>query len=155
MSVPPASRGSSSNQIAVLLLLIDTLHDFSTQEPTLINQARNELALLRSVLDATRAALVLLCVDYPVVALDRALDSCHLALAELEELHQRAREVGPVNPLSDIRGRLASLIFELNVMNVDMMMYVWFWLVFEVLRPMLTYFQIIASKCQPSAAELH
>jgi len=155
MSVPPASRGSPSDQIAALLPLIDTLHDFTSQEPTLINQACNELSLLRSVLDATRAALALLCVDYPVVILGRALDCCHLALAELEELHQRAGEVGPVNPMSDIRGRLASLIFELNVMNVDMMMYVWFWLVLEVLRPVLICFQILASQCQPPAAELH
>lgn len=124
MSVPPASRGSSSEQIVALLPLIDTLHDFTSQEPTLINQARNELALLRSVLGATRAALALLYVDYPVVALGEALDGCHLALADLEELHQRAGEVGPENSLSDIKGRFASLIFELSVMNADMMMYV-------------------------------
>lgn len=124
MPVPEAPRGVPSEQITAILPLADSLYDSTSREPTLVNQARNELSLLRLVLDATRTSLALLCVDYPVVAIDNALAGCRVALLELEELHRQADEVGPVNPLSDIRGRFSSLIFELNVMNADMMMFV-------------------------------
>ncbi|KAJ5444483.1 uncharacterized protein N7458_008355 [Penicillium daleae] len=121
MPVPEAPRGVPSEQITDILPLADSLYDSTSREPTLVNQARNELSLLRLVLDATRTSLALLCVDYPVVAIDNALAGCRVALLELEELHRQADEVGPVNPLSDIRGRFSSLIFELSVMNADMM----------------------------------
>lgn len=139
MSVPQAPRCSLSEQIAAILPLADCLYDSTVREPTLINQARNELDLLRSVIDLTRTSLVLLCVDYPVVALEEALGGCRLALLELEELHQQAGEVGPENPLSDIRERFSSLIFELSVMNADMMMCVDSGPVSEVRTQVLTY----------------
>jgi hypothetical protein len=122
MSVPQAPRCSLSEQIAAILPLADCLYDSTTREPTLINQARNELDLLRSVVGLTKTSLALLCVDYPVVALEEALGGCRRALLELEQLHQEAGEVGLANPLSDIRERFSSLIFELSVMNADMMM---------------------------------
>lgn len=139
MSVPQAPRGSPSEQIAAILPLVDALYDSTSREPTLINQARNELSLLRSVVDATRTSLTLLCVDYAVVALGQTLDGCRVALLELEELHRQADEVGPVNPLSDIRGRFSSLIFELSVINADILMYVDPGPVSKVMTQALTY----------------
>ncbi|CEJ53979.1 hypothetical protein PMG11_00308 [Penicillium brasilianum] len=121
MSVPQAPRGSLSEQIAAILQLAEALYDATGREPTFIDQARNELSLLRSVVDATRISLTLLCGDFTVVALSQVLDGCRAALEELEELRRQADEVGPVNPLSDIRGRFSSLIFELSVINADIL----------------------------------
>jgi hypothetical protein len=122
MSVPQAPRGSPSEQIAAILQLAEALYDATGREPTFIDQARNELSLLRSIVDATRTSLTLLCGDYTVVALSKALDGCRAALEELQELHRQADEVGPVNALSDVRGHFSSLIFELSVINADILM---------------------------------
>ncbi|KAJ5156969.1 uncharacterized protein N7482_008069 [Penicillium canariense] len=119
MPLPQALRGSLSEQFAAVRPLADSLYDSIGREPTLINQARDELDLLRVVLDVTETSSALLCVDNPP-ALGRTLESCRLALVELEKVHHRD-EVRSLSPLSDIRARFSSLIFELSVMNADMM----------------------------------
>lgn len=142
MSVPQAPRGSPSEQIAAILQLAEALYEATGREPTLIDQARNELSLLRSVVNATRISLTLLCGDFTVVALSQVLDGCRAALEELEELRRQADEVGPVNPLSDIRGRFSSLIFELSVINADILMYVDLGPVSKIIAQALTYFVV-------------
>lgn len=53
---------------------------------------------------------------------EKTLQSCHHALLDLQKLQAIGSGVGPQSQISDIRARFSDLIFELSVMNANMMM---------------------------------
>jgi hypothetical protein len=121
---PQTSTVPSSHHLATIRPLVDSLYDSTRQSTALINQTHNELGLLLAVLSATEARSSLLYADRSPPALDRKLESCHAILLDIEKLQNRPAEIGLQGRITEIRGRISSLVFELNLLNADMMMFV-------------------------------
>lgn len=120
----PQTSVVPSHQLATIRPLADSLYDSTRQSTALINQAHNELGLLLAVLAATEARSSHLYADRSPPALDQKLESCHAILLDIETLQTNPGEVGLQAHITEIRGRISSLVFELNVMNADMVMFV-------------------------------
>lgn len=114
----------SSHHLATIRPLVDSLYDSTRQSTALINQTHNELGLLLAVLSATEARCSLLYEGRSPPALERKLENCHAILSDIEKLHNKPAEIGLQAHVTEIRARISSLVFELNVMNADMMMFV-------------------------------
>ncbi|CAI7594676.1 unnamed protein product [Penicillium pancosmium] len=118
---PQTSAVPSSHHLATIRPLVDSLYDSTRQSTALINQTHNELGLLLAVLSATEARSSLLYANRSPPALDRKLESCHAILLDIEKLQNRPAEIGLQGRITEIRGRISSLVFELNMLNADMM----------------------------------
>ncbi|CAI7620724.1 unnamed protein product [Penicillium manginii] len=110
-----------SHNLATIRPLVDSLYDSTRQSTALINQTHNELGLLLAVLSATEARSSLLYADRTPLALDSKLESCYAILLDVEKLQNNPAEIGLQARITELRARISSLVFELNVMNADMM----------------------------------
>ncbi|KAJ5139509.1 hypothetical protein N7448_002917 [Penicillium atrosanguineum] len=100
--------------------LVDSLYDSSRGSTDLINQAQNELSLLLAVLRTAETQLSFSS-HHASPEIQKTLQSCHHALLDLQKLQGIEGGVGPQGQISDIRARFSDLIFELSVMNANMM----------------------------------
>ncbi|KAJ5224225.1 uncharacterized protein N7469_007728 [Penicillium citrinum] len=123
MALSTTVRAHSNQQLASIRPLADSLYESTCQSSALISQAHDELNLLLTVLAATEMRSSLLYVDHYPPALEQKLESCHEILLNIESLQKRSGEIGLHTPIMEIRGRISSLIFELNLMNADMMIF--------------------------------
>ena len=103
--------------------LANSLYDSTCSSTDLMNQAQNELSLFLMVLATTETQLSFSshCASPES---EKTLRSCHHALLDLQKLQAigSGSGVGPQSQISDIRARFSDLIFELSVMNANMMM---------------------------------
>ncbi|KAJ5086114.1 hypothetical protein N7532_010885 [Penicillium argentinense] len=112
-----------SHHLATIRPLADSLYDSTRESTALINLAHNELGLLLRVLAAAEARSSLLCADRSIFALDEKLEGCHAILLDLQMLQRKPGGVGSSTQIAEIRARISSFVFELNVMNADMTIY--------------------------------
>jgi hypothetical protein len=141
MVLPQVPGAQPAHQIAVLRPLADSLYNSTRGSTDLVNQAQNELSLLQTVLCTAEAQTSFLA-HRASPALEKTLESCHRALLDLEQVQKCPGGVGLQSQISEIRARFSDLIFELSVMNANMMMCVDS-LAAEMVR-MLTFLQIVA-----------
>ncbi|KAJ5688586.1 hypothetical protein N7462_002978 [Penicillium macrosclerotiorum] len=109
------------HEIAAIGLLATSLYGSIYKSSNLTKRAHIEVGLLLDVLGVTELCCKLRREDYVPPALNRALGSCQSALQDLQRLEQASQEVELSSTLLEIQDRFSSLIFELNMMNVDMM----------------------------------
>jgi hypothetical protein len=121
MLLPQVPGVQPAQQIAVLRPLADSLYNSTRGSTDLINQAQNELSLLQTVLRTADTQSSFLG-DRTSPELEKTLRSCHHALLDLQRLQKAPNVVGAQSQISNIRARLSDLIFELSVMNANMMM---------------------------------
>lgn len=114
-----------ARQIVDIRPLADELYA-SSRGVSLLNQTQNELVLLLSVLNTAETQSKLLQQAKPNGKFEKTIESCHSTLLELQRLQHLSGGVGTQSQINDIRARFSDLIFELSVMNADMMMYVIF-----------------------------
>lgn len=112
-----------AHRIAAIRPLADELYE-STRGTSLINQAQNEVDLLLAVLSTAETQLSLLQQEKASPRFEKTIEGCHSALLELQKLHKSDGGFGTQSQINDIRARFSDLIFELSVMNADMMMFV-------------------------------
>lgn len=101
--------------------MADSLYDSTRGSTDLINQAQNELSLLQTVLRTAETQSSFLG-DRTSPELEKTLRGGHHALLDLQRLQAAPSEVGAQSQISDIRARLSDVIFELSVINANMMM---------------------------------
>lgn len=110
-----------ASQIAAIRPLAIELYD-ATRGASLINQAQNELELLLAVLSTAENQSSLLKQESASPEFEKTISGCHVALSDLQKLQKSNGGFGTQSQISDIRARFSDLIFEMSVMNADMMM---------------------------------
>lgn len=117
------SQVQPAHRIAAIRPLADELYK-STRGASLINQAQNEVELLLAVLSTAETQSSLLQQEKASPKFERTIEGCHSALLELQKLQKSDSGFGTQSQINDIRARFSDVIFELSVMNADMMMFV-------------------------------
>lgn len=109
-------------QLATVCPLADSLYDSTRLSTSHVSQAASELDLLLTVLASTRTYTVL-CRDTPLTTgLPEILELCRAILLDLQTVSSYPGGANSQHQINEIRSRLGSIIFELNMFNANMAM---------------------------------
>lgn len=120
----PRDPGTQASDIRPLAEeLLDSTQE---SEAPVAHQVRDELSLLVKVLASTEARCSPRDGESASSELSRTLDRCRDVLKELKEAQEPSEESedGSQHHIAEIRSRLGSLTFDLNLINANAAMYV-------------------------------
>ncbi|KAJ5526571.1 hypothetical protein N7513_010730 [Penicillium frequentans] len=106
-------------QLATICPLADSLYNSTRLSTSHMSQAASELDLLLTVLASTRTYAVL-CTDTPLTTgLLEILELCRAVLLDLQTVSSCPGGARSQHKINEIRSRLGSIIFELNMFNAN------------------------------------